>query len=113
MFLIDPTSSIPAFLQLEFQIKAAMASGRLRPHDQLPSIREIANVVDLNPNTVAKTFRGLETEGYVYTQRGRGIFAAEDVQEKGMSYCQAEIERMLREVRDLAEVAAIPFDRLL
>lgn len=110
MFRIDPRSSIPAFSQLEFQVKAAMASGRLRPHDQLPSIREIADAVNLNPNTVAKTFRGLETEGYVYTQRGRGIFVAEDVQQKGTSYCRAEIDRLLQEVRELAEAAKISMD---
>lgn len=113
MFRIDSTSLIPAFLQLEFHIKASMASGRLRPHEQFPSIREISDAVNLNPNTVAKTFRGLEKEGYVYAQRGRGIFAAEDVQERALEFCQEKIARMANELRELASAAGISVEKIL
>ncbi len=112
MFQIDSTSSIPAFEQLEFCVKAAMASGRLRPHEQLPSIREIADSVNLNPNTVAKTFRGLEVDGFVYTQRGRGIFAGEDTREMGSEFCRSKLSKMYSEIQKLALDAGISINDL-
>jgi GntR family transcriptional regulator len=112
MFFVEPNSSIAAYAQLEFQVKSAIASGRLVPHEQLPSIREIAAEVDLNPNTVAKTFRGLETEKFVYTVRGKGIFVAEGAREMSLEYCRTEIRRMSTELHQYARAAGLSIEEL-
>ena len=74
---IDNASTVPVFQQLAEQIRAAIARGALRPGDSLPSIRQMATEALLNPNTVAKTYRDLERDGILRTQRGLGVFVAD------------------------------------
>ena len=78
---IDNASAVPVFQQLAEQIRAAIARGALRPGEALPSIRQMATEALLNPNTVAKTYRDLEREGILRTQRGLGVFVADGAPE--------------------------------
>lgn len=77
VFRIDPTQPEPLFQQLVDSVKNAVGRGRLRPGEKLPSVRELARELVLNPNTIAKAFRVLETEGVTYSRRGAGTFVAE------------------------------------
>lgn len=72
-------SGKPAYLQILEQIKYALASGGLRPGDQLPSIRAMAEDLHINRNTVAKAYSELEHEGIVKTLRGKGVYCREGV----------------------------------
>lgn len=72
----DPT---PLHAQLERGIRVAIATGRLRPGNQLPTVRQMAVDLRINANTVAKVYLALEREGVLMTKRGVGTFIAEDV----------------------------------
>ena len=74
---INASSSVPIFIQITNQIKYSIAMGAYRPEDKLPSVRELALRLRVNPNTVVKAYRELERESVVYTQRGRGVFVSE------------------------------------
>ena len=74
---VDPRSHIPIYLQIADGIRAAVAAGLYRPGEALPSLRALAIEVRVNPNTVQRAYDQLEREGLVYSQRGRGLFVAE------------------------------------
>ena len=74
---VDPGSSEPLFLQIVNRVKQAVALGRLEPGDRLPSVRELAKELVINPNTIARAFRELESEGVTLSRRGSGTFVAE------------------------------------
>ncbi len=71
-FSIDSSSSVPVYLQVIQAIKLEILSGRLKTGDQLPPIRELAKILKLNPNTVAKAYYTLEEEGFTESKRGSG-----------------------------------------
>lgn len=78
LFQINYKSGKPIYLQLVEQIKAAAASGSLRPGESLPSIRPLAEELRVNRNTVAKAYSELENLGVIETQPGRGCFLKEN-----------------------------------
>ena len=69
---IDFSSPMPIYRQLIYMIKLEILSGRLNDGDQLPPIRELAKILKLNPNTVAKAYYNLEEEGFIESKRGSG-----------------------------------------
>jgi GntR family transcriptional regulator len=71
-FSIDSSSSVPVYQQVIQAIKMEILSGRLQNGDQLPPIRELAKILKLNPNTVAKAYYTLEEEGFIESKRGSG-----------------------------------------
>lgn len=75
---INFKSGKPAYLQLVDQIKAAAASGELRPGEALPSIRPLAEELRLNRNTIAKAYAELESQGVIETLPGKGCFLKEN-----------------------------------
>ena len=78
IFQINFKSGMPIYLQLADQIKAAAASGALRPGEALPSIRPLAVELRVNRNTVAKAYSELESLGVIKTLPGRGCFLNEN-----------------------------------
>ena len=75
-FAIDANDATPLHAQLERGILAAIAAGRLRRGDQLPTVRQLAVALRINANTVAKVYAHLEREGMLETRRGVGTFVA-------------------------------------
>ncbi|MEQ8201029.1 MAG: GntR family transcriptional regulator [Syntrophomonadaceae bacterium] len=75
-FDIDPRSSTPIYLQLVHGVKEAVARGILLAGDRIPTVREMASELMLNPNTVAKAYQRLEQDGIIETMRSRGTFVA-------------------------------------
>ncbi len=69
---IDFSSPMPIYRQLIYMIKLEILSGRLNDGDLLPPIRELAKILKLNPNTVAKAYYTLEEEGFIESKRGSG-----------------------------------------
>lgn len=82
-FHIDPSNGIPIYVQLIEQIKKAIATGLLNPGEQLPSVRELAVELTVNPNTVSKAYQDLEREGLIETLRGRGTFVSQKANKQG------------------------------
>lgn len=77
MIRLDPRSSDPIYLQVVEQIKHLIAVGQLKPADQLPTVRQLAIELRVNPNTVARAYTQLAEEGVISTQQGRGTYVLE------------------------------------
>jgi GntR family transcriptional regulator len=71
---VDSRDSTPIYAQLERGVRAAIATGRLRPGDQLPTVRQMAVDLQVNANTVARVYAELERSGVIETKRGVGSF---------------------------------------
>ena len=74
---ISPASSDPMYKQITDQVKDAVAAGDLRPTDQLPSIREMSEILKISAITIKRAYQDLETEGFIITRAGLGSFVAE------------------------------------
>jgi GntR family transcriptional regulator len=72
----NPSSGLPIYLQLMEQVKHNIETGALRPGEQLPGIRPLAEELVINPNTVAKAYRELEHEGIIELRHGAGAFVS-------------------------------------
>jgi len=70
---VSPTSGVPIYRQLLDQIRAQVASGRLPPDEFLPSVRQLAQQLQVNPMTVSKAYSLLERDGFVELVRGQGM----------------------------------------
>lgn len=73
-FTVDPADRTPIYAQLERVIRAAIAVGRLRSGDRLPTVRQLAVDLRVNANTVARVYSDLERAGVIETRRGVGSF---------------------------------------
>ncbi|PWU06839.1 MAG: GntR family transcriptional regulator [Terriglobia bacterium] len=76
LFRPNPSSGVPIYLQLMEQVKHNIETGALRPGEQLPGIRPLAEELVINPNTVAKAYRELEHEGVIELRHGAGAFVS-------------------------------------
>lgn len=76
LFRPNPASGVPIYLQLMEQVKHSIETGALRPGEQLPGIRPLAEELVINPNTVAKAYRELEHEGAIELRHGAGAFVS-------------------------------------
>ena len=76
IFRPNPSLGVPIYLQLMEQVKHAIETGALRPGEQLPGIRPLAEELVMNPNTVAKAYRELEHEGVIELRHGAGAFVS-------------------------------------
>src|SRR6186997_2144316 len=77
LFRPNPSLGVPIYLQLMEQVKHAIETGALRPGEQLPSIRPLAEELVVNPNTVAKAYRELEHDGVIELRQGAGAFVSD------------------------------------
>src|SRR3984957_18831171 len=73
-FRIDQGSGVPTYLQLVQQVEQALRLGYLKPGDQLPKVRDVVASLAINPNTVLKAYRELETKGLAAGRPGQGTF---------------------------------------
>ena len=100
---VDTNVFVPLYEQVKAEIHRLAALGAVKPHDPLPSIRELAADILVNPNTVARAYRELEQEGLIYTQKGRGSFlTARKVQDTGrelQAHLNRKMDEAIREVR--------------
>jgi GntR family transcriptional regulator len=93
---VDPKDPTPIYAQLERGIRIAIATARLQPGQQLPTVRQLAVELRVNANTVARVYLGLEREGVLQTKRGVGTFIAEQLPELHDSHR----ERRLKSIAD-------------
>jgi GntR family transcriptional regulator len=76
-FRLDLQSGVPVYRQIIDQVTGGMATGALKPGDQLPTVRQLAVDLAINPNTVVRAYRELEIRGVLETQQGTGTFISE------------------------------------
>lgn len=86
----------PIYIQIKDGIKKLIITGAICADEKVPSVRELAESLAINPNTIQKAYKELETEGYLYSVSGRGTFASSDV--------IAETGRKQELMRDFEEV---------
>lgn len=95
---VDPGDAMPLHAQLERSIRVAIASHRLKPGDQLPTVRQLAVSLRINANTVAKVYTHLERTGALETRRGVGTFVAD----AAAAVTEGHHEARDAELRDIA-----------
>jgi len=98
LITIDPGDARPIYLQIMDEIRRALVMGTLQADEPLPSVRQLASELRINPNTVQQAYRELEREGVVYVRRGRGTFASaqeEREEEQRLGLLAAVAERAL------------------
>lgn len=79
MFIkVNPNSGVPLYRQIMDQIRRAIALGRLKTGEKLPSVRELSQTLEISPITAVKAYNELEHLGVIETRRGRGTFVAEE-----------------------------------
>jgi GntR family transcriptional regulator len=76
---VSSSSGSPLYLQIESQLKHAIAAGALKQDDALPSVRKLAAELRINPNTVARAYQNLERDGVIRTVPGGGTYVADNV----------------------------------
>lgn len=74
---LDFRSGLPIYLQIVEQVKHHVAAGKLKPGDQLPTVRQLATELRVNFNTIARAYQQLDEEGIISTQQGRGTYVLE------------------------------------
>ena len=77
LIAINPSDARPIYRQIMDEIRRALVVGTLAPEDPLPSVRQLAGELRINPNTVQQAYRELEREGVVHVKRGLGTFASD------------------------------------
>jgi GntR family transcriptional regulator len=118
-FKLDLQSGVPVYRQIIDQVQAGVATGALRPGHQLPTVRQMAVDLAINPNTVLRAYRELEIRGVLETQQGTGTFISHRQARRDDSERERQLEQLVSEFVaragaggfTLQEVAEILFDR--
>ena len=99
--MIDKTSAKPYYEQIILLIKEQVLQGILKPGEQIPSVREMARQLMMNPNTVSKAYKLLEVQGIIVTVKGRGTYIAEhqatDRDNVKISQLKAQLQELVLE----------------
>jgi GntR family transcriptional regulator len=108
--LVNPSGELSIYRQIMRQITEAIAAGRLKPGDKLPSHRELSEQLVVAPLTVKKAYDELEALGYIETQRGRGTFVSARLPRADRSAHREEIHQAARALLSKAYLAGMDFE---
>ncbi|MEI8017040.1 MAG: GntR family transcriptional regulator [Schlesneria sp.] len=103
---MQPTSGVPIYRQLMDQIRALVASGRLKPGDRLPSVRQMAAELQVNMMTVSKAYAKLESDGVLERERGLGMRVPVGASREGGDATMVPVAERQQELRPFAEELA-------
>ncbi len=112
-FRIDSKSGVPFYRQIIEQVKFAIARGELRPGDRLPTVRQLAVDLSINPNTVIRAYRELEIEGVLETQQGSGTFVGQQKPQVDELERQRMLDQILTELLARASGYGFTLDDVL
>ena len=100
MIQLNYRDSKPIYEQIKSGLRKLVITNSLAPNDKLPSVRELASSLAINPNTIQKAYHELETEGYIYTVPGKGTFVAEreDIFETRQNELLEEFDELVEEL---------------
>ena len=96
-FRLDLKSGVPVYRQIIDQVHAARASGAIRPGDQLPTVRQLAVDLSINPNTVMRAYRELELTGALTTHQGTGTFITHAKVEQDSAARDRKLDQLVSE----------------
>ncbi len=100
---INQDDGVPLYLQLVQQIKRLIAMGFLRPDNELPPVRALAQQLVLNPNTVVRAYRELEVAGLIYKRRGAGTYVSSNT----TPFTEDECRRLLAQRADALVIEGV------
>ncbi|HEX4785281.1 MAG TPA: GntR family transcriptional regulator [Candidatus Sulfotelmatobacter sp.] len=112
-FTIDLHSGVPMYRQLIDQVRSGIASGTLTAGDQLPTVRQLAVDLAINPNTVMRAYRELELGGLIETHQGTGTFIAKKKLEKNSPERERQLGQMAGEFAARAGAAGFTLEDLI
>lgn len=115
MIQLDLSDHRPLYEQIKDKIKLLIINGVLHTDEKIPSVRELAQQLTINPNTIQRAYRDLESEGYIYSIRAKGSFVApsENVESKvKMKALETEFSDMVRKARFLGVEKQELFDKI-
>jgi GntR family transcriptional regulator len=112
-FRLDEHSGVPVYRQLIDQVMAAKAAARLMAGDQLPTVRQLAVDLAINPNTVVRAYRELEIRGVLETQQGTGTFISEQKVERGEVERRRQLDQLIGDFVARAGAAGFTIKDLL
>jgi GntR family transcriptional regulator len=110
---LDLATGVPAYRQIIDQILGAIASGALRGGDQLPTVRQLAVDLSINPNTVVRAYRELEIRGVLTTQQGLGTFITRELVQPDEAVRQRQLDQLVSDVLARAGAVGVTADELL
>lgn len=111
MLHLDYRDARPIYGQIVDGLKAQIASGVLAPGDKLPSVRELAATLTINPNTIQRAYASLEAEGYIASVTGKGSFVCQ--KQEAHTSEQAALLRILQETADKLETTGMSREEIL
>ena len=114
MIHLNYRDSKPIYEQIKDGLRRLVVSGAVRTDEKLPSVRELATSLSINPNTIQKAYRELEQEGYIYTITGKGSYAAQraDVASGRNEELMKEFDEIVKELLYLCEDKDILIQRI-
>ena len=101
MIHLDYRDNRPIYEQVRDNLRRLMVTGVLQSGDKLPSVRQLATELAINPNTIQRAYGELENEGYVYSVNGRGTFVAEGQHDLRRREVVSQLKPLLEELRNL------------
>jgi GntR family transcriptional regulator len=112
-FAIDPKSGVPFYRQIIEQVKFAIARGDLKPGDRLPTMRQLAVDLSINPNTVIRAYREMEIEGVLDTHQGSGTFVSRHKPEINALERRRMLDQILTDLLARASDYGLTLDEVL
>jgi len=112
-FTIDLHTGVPVYRQLIDQVRGGIAAGSLRPGDQLPTVRQLAVDLAINPNTVMRAYRELELGGLLETHQGTGTFISDKKLEKKSAERERQLGQMISDFAARAGAAGFTLEELI
>jgi len=112
-FSLDLATGVPAYRQIIDQILGSIAAGALKGGDQLPTVRQAAVDLCINPNTVVRAYRELEIRGVLSTQQGIGTFVTSQPVRIDEAARQRQLDQIVSDVMARAGAAGVTGDELL
>ena len=114
MIQLNYRDSKPIYEQIKDGLRRLVVSGAVKKDEKLPSVRELATSLSINPNTIQKAYRELEQEGYIYTIAGKGSYAAEraDVVSGRNMELMKEFDEIVKELLYLCDDKEILIQRI-
>lgn len=112
-FALDLHTGVPVYRQLIDQVRAGIASGTLTAGDQLPTVRQLAVDLEINPNTVMRAYRELELGGLLETHQGTGTFISDKKPEKKTAERERQLSQMAGEFAARAGAAGFTLEELI
>lgn len=112
-FTLDQRSGVPAYRQIIDQVLGGISAGALHPGDQLPTVRQLAVDLAINPNTVVRAYRELEIRGVLETQQGTGTFLTDKKPHVNGEDRQRRVAQLCRELLSKAGAEGIELSEII